>query len=69
MRRLTPFSTYLRSFHRSASPTKAQSQLAPLAHGEYAFMVLLVRLADCQPRKEQHYEYVQRSEVGSPGGA
>ena len=67
MRRLTPFSTYVRSFCRSRSPTKEQSQLATLAHDEGMFMVLLVRLSNCLPPKEQYYEYDQRSQAGSPG--
>ena len=67
MRRLTPFNTYTRSFHRSKNPHKAQSELAPLAQGEYAFMVLLVRLSNCLPPKEQYYEYVPRIQAGSPG--
>ena len=48
MRWATPFTTYLRSFHRTMSVIKNDSLLAPLAAGEAVFIHLLVRLSDCR---------------------
>jgi hypothetical protein len=65
MRRMAPFSTYLRSFARSLSPVKEQSLLYPLARGEAVFMVLLVRLSDCRLTEEHRHERI--AEAGPAG--
>lgn len=67
MRRLTPFSTYLRSFVRSRSAIRSQSELAPLAQGEAVFMVLFVRLADCKLTEEQYHEQRKEREARPAG--